>query len=99
MAGDIEVARKVCHDFCDELGWCVTVTPTTYVYRGREEAGFIVGAINYARFPAPLARAEATMRLLASRWWSAAASSPTRSSRLPSPCGSRGGNIGSTDQP
>jgi hypothetical protein len=45
----------------------VTVTPTTYVYRGGEEAGLIVGAINYARFPAPLARAEATMRFLADR--------------------------------
>jgi hypothetical protein len=55
MAGDIEVARQVCREFCDSIGWCVTVTPTTYVYRGGEggeELGFIVGAINYARFPA-----------------------------------------------
>jgi hypothetical protein len=55
MAGDIEVAKKVCREFCDELGWCVTVTPTTYVYKGGEEAGFIVGAINYARFPTSFA--------------------------------------------
>jgi hypothetical protein len=51
MAGDIEVAKKVCREFCDSIGWCVTVTPTTYVYRGGEELGFIVDAINYACFP------------------------------------------------
>ena len=39
MADDIEVARKVCREFCDEIGWCVTVTRTTYVYRGSEELG------------------------------------------------------------
>ena len=36
-------------------GWwhfCVTVTPTTYVYTGGEEDGMIVGLINYPRFPA-----------------------------------------------
>jgi hypothetical protein len=51
MAGDCEAARAVCREHCDQVGLCVTVTPTTYVYTGGEEAGFIVGLINYPRFP------------------------------------------------
>ena len=65
MAGDIEVARKVCGEFCDEIGWCVTVTPTTLRLPGQRGAGFIVGAINYARFPASLGQAKLNMRMLA----------------------------------
>lgn len=52
MAGDIHQARQVCREYCMEVGLCVTVTPTTYIYTGGEEAGFIVGFINYPRFPA-----------------------------------------------
>jgi hypothetical protein len=51
IAGDCDVARKVCRDLCDMIGLCVTVTPTTYVYTGGEEAGVIIGLINYPRFP------------------------------------------------
>lgn len=51
MAGDIGTAKQVCRDFCFEQGFCVTVSPTTYTYTGGEEEGFVVGAINYARFP------------------------------------------------
>ena len=52
MAGDALEASKICREYCDEVGYCVTVTPTTYVYRDGEEGGFIVGLINYPRFPA-----------------------------------------------
>lgn len=51
MAGDVEVARQICREYCDEVGFCVTVTATTYVYTGGQEDGFIVGLINYPRFP------------------------------------------------
>lgn len=51
IAGDPDAAREVCRDFCDDVGFCVTVTPTTYVYTGGQEAGVIVGLINYPRFP------------------------------------------------
>jgi hypothetical protein len=60
MAGDIELARLACAKFCDEVGLCVTVTPTTYVYTGGEEHGIIVGFINYPRFPKEPAQIEAT---------------------------------------
>lgn len=52
MAGDYDAARQICRAYCDEVGFCVTVTRTSYVYTGGEEVGFIVGLINYPRFPA-----------------------------------------------
>lgn len=51
IAGDYDAARQICRDFCDEVGFCVTVTATSYVYTGGEEEGVIVGLINYPRFP------------------------------------------------
>jgi len=51
MAGDIAKATEICRAYCDEAGFCVTITPTTYVYTDGEEAGFIIGLINYPRFP------------------------------------------------
>lgn len=51
MAGDATEAKRICRQYCDEVGFCVTVTETEYVYTGGQEAGFIVGLINYPRFP------------------------------------------------
>lgn len=55
--------RPICQAYCDEIGLCVTLTPTSYVYTGGAEDGWIIGLINYGRFPsAPadiLAKAEA----------------------------------------
>jgi hypothetical protein len=51
IAGPIEVAKQVCRKECMREGLCVTVDPTTYIYTGGEEAGVVVGLINYPRFP------------------------------------------------
>ena len=51
VAGDVEHAKQVIRRFCMDRPCCVTVTPTTYIYRGGEEAGFVVGFRNYPRFP------------------------------------------------
>ena len=51
MAGDIEQAKEVCQKHFDTVGLCVTVTPTTYVYTGGREAGFVIGLINYPLHP------------------------------------------------
>lgn len=51
MAGAFDDAERICRAYCDESGFCVTVTPTNYIYTGGEEDGFIVGLINYPRFP------------------------------------------------
>ena len=59
MAGDIEHAKQVIRLYCKNNPTCVTVTPTTFIYRGGEEAGFVVGFRNYPRFPSDLAALEA----------------------------------------
>ena len=51
IAGDYNVARQTLNKFCFENGSCFTITPTTYIYTAGEEAGIIVGLINYPRFP------------------------------------------------
>lgn len=52
MAGDLDKARDVCRRYCMEVGLCVTVTPTEFIYTGGAETGFVVGLLNYPRFPA-----------------------------------------------
>ena len=42
---------KLCQEHCDKGGLCVTVTPTTVIYKAGREDGAIVGTINYPRFP------------------------------------------------
>ncbi|WP_441252655.1 hypothetical protein AB8A28_24745 [Tardiphaga sp. 71_E8_N1_1] len=51
IAGDHAQALRACRSYCDEIGLCVTVEPTTYVYTGGAEAGVRIGLINYPRFP------------------------------------------------
>lgn len=51
MAGDIGHAKQVVRRFCMDVPSCVTVTPTTFVYKGGEEEGFFIGFRNYPRFP------------------------------------------------
>lgn len=51
IAGDVREAEMACLAYCDEVGMCVTVTPTNYVYTGGYQTGVVVGFINYPRFP------------------------------------------------
>ena len=51
MAGDVEHAKQVVRLYCKYNPTCVTVTPTTFIYRGGEETGFVVAFRNYPRFP------------------------------------------------
>lgn len=37
--------------YCSFGGICVTFTPTTFIYKGGEDPGIIIGLINYPRFP------------------------------------------------
>ncbi len=50
IAGDQSDAVTECLNYC-EVGLCVTVTETRYVYTGDEDFGLIIGLINYPRFP------------------------------------------------
>ena len=67
MAGDINNAKHICSKYCMS-GFCVTVTKTEFIYTGGRERGFIVGILNYPRFPstpcALLKKAEALAFIL-----------------------------------
>lgn len=51
LSGPIEAAKQILRQECMREGLCVTVEPTTFIYTGGEEAGYVVGLINYPRFP------------------------------------------------
>lgn len=51
VAGNYAEAVDLCRAYCDEIGLCVTVEPTIYVFTGGQESGVVVGLINYGRFP------------------------------------------------
>lgn len=46
----IEEAEEVCQQYCDEIGLCVSVTPTRFIYTNGNEPGCAIGFINYPRF-------------------------------------------------
>ena len=49
----IEKVYRACQKYVDEIGWCVTVTPTKFIYRQGHKPGVIIEAIQYPRFPTP----------------------------------------------
>lgn len=51
IAGNYDQARQICREHCFDVGLCVTVKQTTYIYSGGEESGVEIGLINYPRFP------------------------------------------------
>lgn len=51
LSGPIEVAKQAIRAECLREGLCVTVEATTFIYTGGEEAGYVVGLLNYPRFP------------------------------------------------
>lgn len=51
MSGPIEIAKQIIRQECLRDGLCVTIEPTLFIYTGGEESGFVVGLINYPRFP------------------------------------------------
>jgi len=51
IASDLATIKQVCRQQCMEVGLCVTVQPTDFIYTAGEESGAVIGLINYARFP------------------------------------------------
>lgn len=51
IAGDLNVARKVCREYCMAVGLCVTIENIEFIYTGGSELGIKIGLINYPRFP------------------------------------------------
>lgn len=65
IGGDLTVAKQVIGKFCRDNGWCVTVTPTDYIYSGGQESGIIVECICYPRFETTFEQNANKMRKLA----------------------------------
>jgi hypothetical protein len=51
LSGPIDIAKQAIRAECLREGLCVTIEPTTYIYSGGEEEGYVVGLLNYPRFP------------------------------------------------
>jgi len=51
IAGPIEDAKRVIRRAAFPKGLCVTIEPTLYIYAGGEEAGYVVGLLQYPRYP------------------------------------------------
>ncbi len=66
LSGPVDFAKTILRRECLQRGLCVTVTATLFVYKGGEESGYVVGLINYPRFPSTPVEIEATARELAS---------------------------------
>ena len=47
----VDEVYRICQEYVDRIGWCVTVTPTKFIYKGGHEPGVIIGVIDYPRFP------------------------------------------------
>lgn len=64
LSGPIEEAKSILRDECLTEPICVTIEPTLYIFTGGEETGYVVGLLNYPRFPAePKAIDERAIRL------------------------------------
>jgi len=64
MAGSSFLAGETLRRFCMR-GFCATLTKTSFVYTGGREEGFLVGVINYPRFPSTPAALKKITRDLA----------------------------------
>ena len=51
LSGPIEIAKQAIRAETLRAGLCVTIEPTTFIYTGGEEIGYVVGLVNYPRFP------------------------------------------------
>lgn len=68
LSGPIEVAKQIIRRECKKEGLCVTIEQSLFIYTGGEENGYVIGLLNYPRFPSVpdkiLKRAEELAALL-----------------------------------
>lgn len=67
LSGPLPVAEHILREDFAENGFCVTVDPTKFVYTGGEETGYVLGLINYPRFPSTPERITQRARDLATQ--------------------------------
>lgn len=51
VVSSFEEAEEFIQTWVNDIGWCVSVTRTEYIYKNGREPGLIIGIINYPRFP------------------------------------------------
>ena len=51
LGGNYDDALRICKEFCNKEGLCVTVSKTEFIYTGGQESGVIVRLVQYPRFP------------------------------------------------
>lgn len=51
LSGPIETAKQIIREHLLTHPLCVTIEPTLFIYTGGEESGYVVGLLNYPRFP------------------------------------------------
>jgi hypothetical protein len=47
----MDEVKDFLQEYVNRVGLCVTVTPTTFIYKDGREEGAVIGLINYPRFP------------------------------------------------
>lgn len=47
---EAEIIEEI-RNYCTEVGQCVTISPTHFVYVHGDEPGLVIGFINYPRYP------------------------------------------------
>jgi len=53
LAGPIDIAKQILREEAAKEGLCITIQPTLYIYTQGEETGYVVGFMQYPRFPKP----------------------------------------------
>jgi hypothetical protein len=61
----LSCVHDICQKYVDSIGWCVTVTPTKFLYKNGREDGAIIGIINYPRFPSTTVDIKERVEILA----------------------------------
>ena len=51
IAGDVNLAKAIVRDYCDNIGDCYAVTAVSYIFTDGSADGVCVSRIQYPRFP------------------------------------------------
>jgi hypothetical protein len=65
LSGSLPHIEQICRSYCLDVGLCVTIEATRFIYTGGEETGAVIGLINYPRFPSKPQELWETARYLA----------------------------------
>lgn len=67
IAGNYDRIEQVCSDFCSEVGLCVNVKPTNFIYTYGEQSGAEIQLISYPKFQPTLGLSRRKAQMLCER--------------------------------